>query len=67
MSSEGRGGLAAERHVRIAEAAEFLGLSRSKIYQLMDAGELAYAKFGRSRRIPFQILMEFAAKCLVAR
>jgi excisionase family DNA binding protein len=40
------------RLVRVAEVAKHLSLSRSKIYQLMDAGELAYVKFGKSRRVP---------------
>jgi excisionase family DNA binding protein len=37
--------------VRVPEAARFLGLSRSKIYAMMDAGELPFVKFGKSRRI----------------
>ena len=38
--------------MRVREAAAFLGLSRSKLYALMEAGELRFAKFGKSRRIP---------------
>jgi excisionase family DNA binding protein len=49
---------------RIDEAAEFLGLSRSQIYALMEAQELVYVKIGRSRRIPRRALIEFAARCL---
>jgi excisionase family DNA binding protein len=33
--------------VSITEAAEVLSLSRSTIYELMDAGELTKVKFGR--------------------
>jgi excisionase family DNA binding protein len=33
--------------VSIPEAAEVLSLSRSTIYELMDAGELTKVKFGR--------------------
>ena len=36
---------------RVAAAAQFLALSRSKLYAMMDAGELEYVKIGRSRRI----------------
>ena len=36
---------------RVAVAAQFLALSRSKLYAMMDAGELEYVKIGRSRRI----------------
>jgi excisionase family DNA binding protein len=52
--------------VNVPEAARFLGLSRSKIYQLMDRGELRYAKLGKNRRIPRSALVELAAKSLVA-
>jgi excisionase family DNA binding protein len=38
--------------VRVAEAARFLGLSRSKLYLMMDSGDLPYVKFGKCRRIP---------------
>jgi excisionase family DNA binding protein len=51
--------------VAVAEAAEFLGLSRAKIYQLMDARELRFAKFGKSRRIPRAALLDFARRCLI--
>lgn len=40
------------RLCRVSEVATHLGLSRSGVYQLMDAGRLAYVKLGRSRRIP---------------
>jgi excisionase family DNA binding protein len=51
--------------VTVQEAAEFLGLSRSKIYQLMDQGRLPYAKIDSARRIPRQALNDFAAHHLV--
>ncbi len=34
------------------EAADMLGIGRSKIYELMDAGVLRSVKIGRARRIP---------------
>jgi excisionase family DNA binding protein len=37
--------------VSAAEAARMLSLSRSKMYELMCCGELAYSKIGKSRRI----------------
>ena len=49
----------------IEEAGDFLGLSRAKIYQLMDAGELRFARFGRSRRLPWSSLHDYAERCLV--
>jgi excisionase family DNA binding protein len=51
----------------VKEAGKFLSLSRSKIYELMDAGELAFARFGRARRIPWQSLHDYAARQLAGR
>ena len=50
---------------RVPDVARFLGLSRSRVYSLMDAGQLAYVKIGRSRRIPHRAVVELAAKSLV--
>jgi excisionase family DNA binding protein len=58
---------AADGFATIAEAAEFLRLSRATVYNLMEAGQLAYAKFGRSRRVPRRALLEYAERCIVAR
>jgi excisionase family DNA binding protein len=44
----------------VAEAAKFLSLGRSTLYELMDNGELRYVKIGSSRRIPKRALMELA-------
>jgi excisionase family DNA binding protein len=38
--------------VRPAEAALLLGISRSKLYELLAAGEIPAIKIGRSVRIP---------------
>ncbi len=51
--------------VSVPEAARFLGLSRSKVYSLMEAGELAYVKIGRARRIPRRALIQLAASHVV--
>jgi excisionase family DNA binding protein len=48
----------------VRDAEEFLHLSRSTLYQMMDAGELAYVKLGRSRRIPRRAVLELAASNL---
>ena len=47
--------------MRIQEAAQFLGLSRASIYQLVDRGELSSVKFGRARRVPRRAVIELAA------
>ena len=49
----------------VGEAARFLGLSRSTIYQMMDRGDLRYAKIRKNRRIPRAAFVELAAKCMV--
>jgi excisionase family DNA binding protein len=51
----------------VAEAAKFLGLCRAKVYQLMEQGELPFAKFGKSRRIPWRGLVDYGARCMVGR
>jgi excisionase family DNA binding protein len=49
---------------KVAEAARFLSLSVSTLYDLMARGELAYVKLGRSRRVPHQAVIELAARGL---
>jgi len=51
---------------RIAEAARFLGVSRSLMYRLINSGTLPTVRIGRSRRIPIRAVREFAAINLVA-
>lgn len=51
--------------LRVADAARFLSVSRSTLYELMDRGELRYVKLGRARRIPRQALSELVEKNLV--
>ncbi len=53
--------LVADGLFTVAEAASFLRLSRSNLYVLMERGELAFVKLGRSRRIPRRALVELAA------
>ena len=56
--------LVADGLLTVRETAAFLHLSRSKIYELMDAGILCFAKLGRSRRIPRRAVIELAARQL---
>jgi excisionase family DNA binding protein len=46
---------------RIAEAARFLGVSRSLVYRLINDGVLPTVRIGRSRRIPIRAVIELAA------
>lgn len=48
--------------VTVAEAAGFLGVSKSMVYLLMERGELPYAKFGRARRVPRRGLVAIASR-----
>jgi excisionase family DNA binding protein len=57
--------LMADGLANVEEAAEYLSMSRAKVYQLMETGKLAYVKIGRSRRIPRVSLRQLAASCLV--
>jgi hypothetical protein len=60
-----------ERLVRVEEAGEFLSVSRSQVYVLMDLGLLSYCQLPgagssrRARRIPFAALQEYKDKALV--
>ncbi len=56
--------LVAEGLLTIAAAAEFLSISRSKLYEMMDEGELQFVKIGRSRRVPRRAVTELAARGL---
>ncbi|MBE3597535.1 MAG: helix-turn-helix domain-containing protein [Limnochordaceae bacterium] len=58
--------LVADGLLTVKQAAEFLGISRSQVYALMERGELPYVKIGSSRRIPKRALIAFAARHLVA-
>jgi excisionase family DNA binding protein len=49
----------------VPEAAEFLSVSKGTIYNLMERGELKYAKIGRNRRIPWAALKALAAASMV--
>jgi len=45
--------------VKIPEAVRLTGLSRSRIYELMRSGDIAYAKVGNSTLILVETLREF--------
>ena len=47
----------AESLARVPEVAAFLKLSRSKVYSMMDSGELRYVKLGKSRRLRWSDVM----------
>jgi excisionase family DNA binding protein len=44
------------------DAQRFLNISRAKLYGLMEAGELAYVKLGKSRRIRWEDLEDLIAR-----
>jgi excisionase family DNA binding protein len=49
------------------EACKFLRICRAGVYGLMDRGEIAYAKFGKSRRLAWKSLRDYAARSMVSR
>ncbi len=61
---ESKQNLVADGLVSLGEAAEFLGVSRSTLYVLMDNGCLKYCKIGGARRIPRRALVELAERSL---
>jgi excisionase family DNA binding protein len=48
----------------VKQAAELLGIGRSTVYELIDAGELRSVKRGASRRIPLKAIYEYV-DCLL--
>ena len=54
--------LVGKRCLRIAEAATYLGLGRSKIYELIASGRLRSVKFDSSRRIPVAAIEAFLSQ-----
>ncbi|MCB8910206.1 helix-turn-helix domain-containing protein [Rhodococcus rhodochrous] len=44
---------------RLDAACDRLGIGRSKLYELMDAGEIRSVKIGRNRLIPESAIVEF--------
>ncbi|MHB8512657.1 MAG: helix-turn-helix domain-containing protein [Actinomycetota bacterium] len=51
----------------IAEAAETLSISRSKVYELLYAEKIRSVSIGRSRRIPRTALVEYVEQLLADR
>lgn len=45
----------------VREAADVLGIGRSKLYELLASNELAVVRIGRSVRIPVSALEAFVA------
>ena len=51
------------RLVTIPAAAQLLGVSRSKLYELLGEGALPTVRIGRSRRIAIADLEAFVGRC----
>ena len=48
----------------VNQAAQLLGIGRSTLYELIDAGELRSVKVGASRRIPLKAVHEYIDRLL---
>jgi excisionase family DNA binding protein len=46
----------------VTDAARLLGLGRSKLYELLSAGEVRTVKVGRRRLVPADALAEYVAR-----
>jgi excisionase family DNA binding protein len=51
----------------VGAVAKFLSLSRSKVYQLMEQGELPYVKIGKSRRLRWADVNRLVDQSVVSR
>ena len=51
----------------ITEVARYLRLSRSKVYGMMDCGQLCHVKIGRSRRVPWNAVMRLVEENTVGK
>lgn len=47
---------------RPEDAAAVLGIGRSKLFQIIRAGEIETVQIGRSRRVPAQALNDYVAR-----
>lgn len=57
-----------ERALRtVNEVADFLSVSRSKVYSMMDDGDLPYVKFGKSRRVVWDDVLRLIEQSIVGR
>lgn len=70
MTEEERRAIVSDGLLTVKAAQVFAGLSRSKLYQLMDQGRLVYVRFGEggsraARRIPRAGLIAFMARHVV--
>jgi excisionase family DNA binding protein len=52
--------------LRPQEAADALGISRSKLYELLRAGEVESVCIARSRRVPVDALNDYVARLRMA-
>ncbi len=65
VAADRNDGWVADGFATVEEAADYLGLSRATVYKLMEIGHLPYAKFSKSRRLPWKAMREYAARCMV--
>jgi excisionase family DNA binding protein len=47
----------------VPQAARFLGIGRSKLYEFINAGEIESVKIGGSTVIPVESLKSFLERC----
>jgi excisionase family DNA binding protein len=65
LHGEQTGDLIDEGFATVNEAAQYLKMGRSWLYSQMDAGCLAYARFGRARRIRWADIKQLGRDAMV--
>ena len=58
--------LAELRNVKVLDACEILGIRKTKLYELMDAGALPSIRIGGARRIPLDGLKQYLERLRAA-
>lgn len=61
---EDRTDLVSDGLATLTEAAEYLRVGKTTLYEMMANGEIPYCKVRKARRIPWKSLMEYAASSL---
>jgi excisionase family DNA binding protein len=59
---DGHAGVPPRVLLTLEEAAQALGISRSKLYELLRAGAIECVRIDRLRRIPLQALHQFVER-----
>ena len=54
------------RYIRVSEGMTWLGIGKSKMYGLMNSGEVRSVHIGKSRRIPMDELVKYQHRLIAS-